>query len=88
MDFTQTGTVFAIVMIAYFVGMAAKRIPGIMDELIPVIAGSVGGILGFIGMYVMPNFPANNILDAIAVGIASGLAATGANQAIKQIKKG
>lgn len=88
MDFTQMGTVGAIVVITYLIGCAAKRIPGIMDELIPVIVGTAGGILGFIGMYVMPDFPASDILNAIAVGIVSGLASTGMNQAIKQIKKG
>jgi len=88
MDFSNVGTVVAIVVIAYLVGLIAKQLPKVKDEFVPVIVGVAGGILGVVGMYVMPEFPANNILDAIAVGIVSGLASTGANQVVKQIKKG
>jgi len=88
MDFSNVGTVVAIVVIAYLVGLLAKQLPKVKDEFIPVIVGVVGGVLGVVGMYVMPEFPASNILDAIAVGIVSGLASTGANQVVKQIKKG
>jgi hypothetical protein len=38
-------------------------------------------------MKVIPGYPADNIMDAIAVGIVSGLAATGANQIGKQMSK-
>lgn len=88
MDITQIGTVLAIVVITYLIGLAAKVIPGIKDELIPVIVGVSGGILGVIGMYVIPDFPAQDLLNAIAVGIVSGLASTGVNQVYKQIGKG
>lgn len=86
-DIMQTGTVLAIVVIAYLVGLGIKCVPKIKNELIPVIVGFVGGILGVVGLYVMPEFPVNDILNAIAVGIASGLASTGADQAIKQLQK-
>lgn len=86
MDFSQMGTVMAIVVITYLIGVAAKQIPQIKDELIPVIVGISGGILGAVGMYVIPDFPANDIMNAIAVGIVSGLASTGANQVYKQLK--
>lgn len=88
MDITQIGTVLAIVVITYLIGLTAKVIPGIKDELIPVIVGVSGGILGVIGMYVIPDFPAQDLLNAIAVGIVSGLASTGVNQVYKQIGKG
>ena len=87
MDISQMGTVLAIVVITYLIGLAAKQIPKVKDELIPVIVGIVGGILGVVGMYVIPDFPANDVLNAIAVGIVSGLASTGVNQMYKQIKK-
>lgn len=87
MDITQMGTVLAIVVITYLIGLAAKVIPGIKDELIPVIVGVSGGILGVVGMYVIPDFPAQDVLNAIAVGIVSGLASTGVNQVYKQIRK-
>lgn len=85
MDITQMGTVLAIVVITYLIGLGVKQIPQVKDEFIPVIVGVTGGILGVVGMYVMPDFPATDILNAIAIGIVSGLASTGVNQAIKQI---
>lgn len=87
MDLMQIGTVLAIVVITYLIGLAAKLYPGIKDEAIPVIVGVSGGALGVVGMYFMPDFPANDILNAIAIGIVSGLASTGANQIYKQMNK-
>ena len=88
MDIMQTGTVLAIVVITYLIGAAAKLIPHIKDEYIPVIVGAAGGVLGVAGMYLMPDFPAQDIMNAIAIGIVSGLSSTGVNQVYKQIKKG
>ena len=87
MDITQIGTSLAIIVICYLIGLGAKTVPNIKDNLIPVIVGAAGGILGAVGMYVMPEFPANDIMTAIAVGIVSGLASTGVNQVYKQVKK-
>lgn len=84
LDVTQ---VVAIVVICYLIGLGVKAIPAIKDELIPVIVGLCGGILGVVGMFVMPDFPADDILNAIAIGIVSGLASTGVNQAYKQLSK-
>lgn len=86
MDISTMGTVLAIVVITYLIGLAAKQIPQVKDELIPVIVGVAGDIFGVAGMYVMPDFPATDILNAIAIGIVSGLASTGVNQAYKQLK--
>lgn len=85
MDITTVGTVTAIVVICYLVGVFVKAIPSIEDKFIPVIVGVMGGILGVVGMFVMPEFPAQDVLNAAAVGIASGLASTGANQVYKQL---
>ena len=87
MDIMQIGSVTAIVVIAYLIGLGAKNISAIKDEAIPVIVGVFGGILGIVGMFVMPDFPAHDILNAIAIGIVSGLASTGVNQVWKQAKK-
>lgn len=87
MDITTMGTVLAIVVITYLVGLGAKNISAIKNEVIPVIVGVCGGILGVAGMFVMPDFPAHDILNAIAIGIVSGLASTGVNQVWKQAKK-
>lgn len=86
MDITSVSTVVAIVVITYLIGLEAKAIPHIKDNCIPIIVGVAGGILGVIGMYVIPDFPANDILNAIAVGIVSGLSSTGVNQIYKQVK--
>lgn len=86
MDIMQVGTVLSIVIITYLIGLGVKAIPSIKDELIPVIVGISGGVLGVVGLYVIPDFPANDILNAISVGIVSGLASTGVNQAYKQLK--
>lgn len=80
-------TVAAITMICYLVGLGVKSY-GKADKWIPVIVGTVGGILGAVGMVVMQDFPASDILNAIAVGIASGLASVGINQVYKQLKGG
>ena len=88
MDFANVGTVVAIVVICYLAGLLCKQLPKVKDNFIPSIVGILGGVLGVVGMFVIPEFPASNVLDAIAVGIVSGLASTGANQAVKQIKEG
>lgn len=86
MDFAQVSTVVSIVVITYLIGIAAKAIPSVKDNYIPIIVGVAGGILGVVGMYVIADFPANDVLNAIAVGIVSGLASTGVNQIYKQVK--
>ena len=78
--------VIAITVICYLVGMVAKASP-IEDKWIPCIVGVLGGVLGVVGMYLMPDFPAKDILNAIAIGIVSGLASTGAHQVGKQLKE-
>lgn len=80
-------SVAGITIICYLVGMAVKTSP-LDDKWIPTIVGVVGGILGVIGLMThMPEFPATDYITAIAVGIASGLAATGADQVVKQLNK-
>jgi len=79
-------TVAAITVICYLAGMACKA-TGKIDKWIPVIVGVVGGILGVVGWKTITGFPAEDILNAIAVGIASGLASTGVNQIVKQLSQ-
>ena len=87
MDITTLGTCVAIVAICYVVGMACKAAQKIADEWIPVIMAVVGGVLGAVGMNIMPDFPAADYINAVAVGAVSGLAATGVNQVYKQATK-
>lgn len=77
----------AIVVCCFLIGMFAKNIKAIGDEWIPCICGFCGGALGALAMHIVPDFPANNIIAAIAVGIVSGLGATGVHQVYKQFMK-
>lgn len=86
MDF-GIASVAAITVIAYLVGIGCKAAGSVKDELIPVICGCVGAVLGIAGLYLMPDFPATDAINALAVGIVSGLAATGVNQIYKQLTK-
>lgn len=86
MEFVGIASVAAITVICYLIGDIVK-VTGLDNKFIPAIVGVFGGILGVVGMRVMAEFPAQDILTAIAVGIVSGLAATGADQMIKQIKQ-
>ena len=79
--------VVAITMICYLVGMGVKA-SALDDKFIPVIVGAAGGALGVLAFCTgMPDFPATDVITAIAVGISSGLASTGADQVVKQLKK-
>ena len=53
----------------------------------PVVAGFSGGALGIAATFLMEDFTAKDPLTAVAVGIVSGLAATGAHQIYKQLTK-
>ncbi len=86
MDFDMV-SVAAITVIVYLLGVAVKAMP-IDNKWIPVICGAVGGALGVLGMFIMPDFPVHDVLNAAAIGIVSGFAATGVNQMGKQLKKG
>ena len=77
-------SVAAIVVIAYLIGMTVKA-SMIDSKWIPVIVGVAGGLLGIAGMYVMPDYPAQDVINAAAVGIVPGLAAVGINQMGKQL---
>ena len=85
MDF-GIASVAAITAIAYLVGMAVKA-TNVADKWIPIICGVCGLCLGIAAMYIMPDFPATDYITAAAIGIVSGLAATGANQAMRQLNE-
>ena len=65
--------------------MGCKSWEKLDNKFIPVICGLVGAVLGVVGMQTMADFPAKDVLNAVAVGIVSGLASTGANQIGKQL---
>ena len=85
MDFGIAG-VAAITVIAYLIGAAVKA-TALDNKWIPIVCGVAGGILGALAMRIMQDFPATDYITAVAVGIVSGLAATGVNQIGKQLGK-
>lgn len=75
----------AITAVAYLIGMAVKAI-GVAEKWIPIICGAAGLVLGVVAWAMgVPDFPAHDWLNAAAVGIVSGWAATGLNQSVKQL---
>ena len=91
MNFETLGIVgvAAITVICYLVGLIVKATPWNNNQIIPIVCGVVGLILGlvcwFTGLEVLP---AADPVTAAAVGVVSGLAATGIDQVAKQLKSG
>lgn len=57
-------------------------------RFIPIVATGIGVVLGVVIYFAVPEISiAANVLFAAVTGGASGLAATGSNQMIKQLKK-
>ena len=86
MDFSALGITVSpiITVVCYGIGEFMK-VTKLDNKWIPIICGACGIVFGIFSMHFVPDFPANDYLTACAIGIVSGLAATGANQAIKQI---
>lgn len=81
-------SVAAITVICYLAAQVVKA-TALDNKWLPVICGVLGGALGVVCFALgIPDFPASDYVTAVAVGIVSGLAATGANQVYKQLKSG
>lgn len=85
MDF-GIASVAAITVLCYLAAQGLKA-TSMDNKWLPAICGALGGVLGVAGMYVMPDFPATDVITAAAVGVVSGFAATGVNQVYKQLKR-
>lgn len=85
MDYGIT-TVLAITVLSALVGQLVKA-TNVDNKWIPIVCGVFGVIVGVVAFYIgMPDFPASDPITSAAVGAASGLAATGANQIYKQFR--
>lgn len=86
MDVSSFGIagVAAITVVCYLIGLVVKA-SGLDNKWIPIICGVCGLALGIVAMVIMPEFPATDYITAAAVGVVSGLAATGVNQVVKQL---
>ena len=85
MEIMGVTSVAAITILCYLVATAVKATK-LNNKWLPVICGLCGAILGVVAMHIMADYPADDIITAIAVGIVSGFAATGVDQAIKQLQ--
>ena len=83
MDF-GIASVAGITVICYLVAQVGKA-TALDNKWLPILCGAAGAALGVVGLYTMPGFPAEDVVTAVAVGIVSGLAATGVNQVYKQL---
>lgn len=84
MDFL---TIPAFVVIVYL-GCEFYKTASDNHDVIPVLAGGLGLILGLIAWFFVPNvLETAHVFDAMATGIVSGLSAVGVNQIFKQNTK-
>lgn len=89
MDILGITGVAAIAVICYLLGMGLKAWDAWDDRKIPVMMGVFGLALGLAAFIWWPDvIPATDPITAAAVGVVSGLSATGINQAWKQNLKG
>jgi len=87
MDIASLGIagVAAITVVCYLLAQVVKA-TRLDNKWLPVLCGVLGGALGLTALYTgLQDFPAADPLTALAVGIVSGLAATGVNQIGKQL---
>lgn len=88
MDAFGIASVAAITVVCYLIGMVCKSSERVPDKMIPGIMGICGAVLGIVAKVTnMPEVADLHIITALAVGIVSGLAATGVNQIFKQAGK-
>lgn len=85
MEILGIAGVAVISVICYLFGIIFKAWDAFDDRKIPAVMGILGGILGVVSYLIAPAIvPASDPITALAVGIVSGLAATGINQIYKQ----
>lgn len=89
MDILGIAGIPAIVIICYLLGMGLKAWSVWDDTKIPVMMGVFGLCLGLVAFIWCGNLiPTDDPMTAAAIGIVSGLTATGVNQVWKQARKG
>ena len=70
MDLTNYITILPITIICLLIGMGLKQINKIPNKFIPVIVGFIGGLIAIPAMYIMKNFPANDVITlASRIGV-------------------
>lgn len=88
MDILGITGIPAIVVICYLLGMGLKAWDAWDDRKIPVMMGIFGLALGLVAFIWWPEvIPATDPIMAAAIGVVSGLTATGIHQIYKQNMK-
>ena len=85
MDFGFTG-VAAITAICYAAAEVFKAARLADNRWLPPLCMAMGGLLGAVALRIMTAYPADDLLNGIAVGIVSGAAATCVNQTLRQLR--
>lgn len=81
-------SVAPVTIVCFLIGIAIKATEKI-DKYIPTICGLVGLALGLLWYFCgWPGLMAQEPVTAAAIGIVSGLAATGLHQVYKQLTEG
>ena len=88
MELNGMTSVSTITAICYLIAQIIKATIIIENKWIPIICMLLGGILGVLGMIFITDFPASDLMSAIAVGITSGGAATSINHALPLLSIG
>ena len=87
--FYEIATIPAIAAIVYTIIDIVKTAVGGTEQFkrfIPLVSCALGAIIGIIAYFCVPGvMETQNVLVAIVLGAASGLSATGTNQAVKQL---
>ena len=85
----EIATIPAIAAIVYTIIDIIKTAVGGTEKFkkfIPLVSCALGAICGIIAYFCVPGvMETQNVLVAIVLGAASGLSATGTNQAVKQL---
>lgn len=89
--FNEVATIPALAAIVYTIIDITKTALGGDEKFrrfIPLISCLLGAVCGVVAFYCVPGvMDTQNLLVAIVLGAASGLSATGTNQAVKQLTK-
>lgn len=87
--FYEIATIPAIAAIVYTIIDIVKTAVGGDEKFkrfIPLISCGLGAVCGIVAFFCIPGvMETQNVLVAIILGAASGLSATGTNQAVKQL---
>ena len=79
---------FIVIMCICYLVVALIRTTPIQNEWLPLISGTLGGILSTLAFYAIPEIVSSTPLGLTVIyGFFSGLAATGSNQVFKQAFK-